>query len=153
MTGSLTLAGNAELLISNPNASTASFNLGWLNNAPRIRISGTGAGVDAEFTIQGPGDVVRFGVDANGNGRFTGELSTVGTLCRNKSNPATKAFMVNSAALSYVGNAASFKSMTDTSDAFTIMTASNSRIMSVNTSSGRMGIDTVQITIRGIQWT
>lgn len=141
MTGSLTLAGNAELLISNPNASTASFNLGWLNNAPRIRISGTGAGVDAEFTIQGPGDVVRFGVDANGNGRFTGELSTVGTLSvGNKSNPATKAFMVNSAALSYVGNAASFKSMTDTSDAFTIMTASNSRIMSVNTSSGRMGI-------------
>ena len=54
--------------------------MGWLNDIPRIRYGGTGAGALNGFQIVGTGDVVKFSVDNNGNGMFAGGLNLNGQL-------------------------------------------------------------------------
>ena len=45
----------------------ASFSLSYLNNVPRIRYGGTGAGSSAGFQIQGPSDLVKFSISDSGS--------------------------------------------------------------------------------------
>lgn len=49
---------NAGITVTNPNDSNANVVLDWLNNKPRIRYGGSGAGSSGPFEIQAPGDVV-----------------------------------------------------------------------------------------------
>lgn len=49
---------------TNPNASVS---LNWLNDIPRIRYGGTGAGSSYGLEIQGPGDISKFVIRNSGN--------------------------------------------------------------------------------------
>ena len=63
-----------QLTATNPNNAAASVALSWLNDAPRIRIGGSGAGASAAFTVQGTGDVVRMEVTTAGDVKATQNL-------------------------------------------------------------------------------
>lgn len=77
----------------NPNNIAAEFAIDWTNDAPRLRVGGSGTGAGATFSIQGVGDFVRMSVDSAGNGTFAGTSLTVGGNAvwhAGNFNPATK---------------------------------------------------------------
>lgn len=61
------MGGGNTVNLFNPNNEGASFFLGWLNDVPRLRIGGNGAGANGGFDIQRIGDQSLFRVDG-GNG-------------------------------------------------------------------------------------
>jgi hypothetical protein len=76
-----------SVMIYNPNASSASVSLSWLNNQARIRVGGTGSGANGGLEIQGVSDVRLLYVNNNGdmqvNSVSTGSLSTISGITAN----------------------------------------------------------------------
>ena len=65
----LDIAGTARALqfnLPNPDNPAASFHLSWLDNVPRLRYGGNGAGSHEGFSIQGTGDAVKLRLLDNG---------------------------------------------------------------------------------------
>ncbi len=81
----------------NPANQASSISLGWLNDIPRLRYGGTGAGATGGFQIQGAGDAVKFSVDDSGNATTTGRL-TVGT-----TNPTSNSNIFTTAGSGFIG--------------------------------------------------
>jgi hypothetical protein len=62
-----TSATGGRLVALNPDNQSAAVQLSWLNDVPRIRISGSGAGSANGFDIQGIGDSSKLRILDNGN--------------------------------------------------------------------------------------
>jgi hypothetical protein len=60
-------SGGGAFRAFNPSNQSASVTLGWLNDVPRLRIGGTGAGASNGFDIQGQGDSSLLRLLDNGN--------------------------------------------------------------------------------------
>lgn len=69
-----------SVAVFNPNNPSANATFGWLGDVPRVRIGGNGTGANAGFQIVGTSDLLKWGVDGNGNVTNIGELGFAKTL-------------------------------------------------------------------------
>jgi hypothetical protein len=68
-------ASTSGFISLNPNNASANIALGWLADAPRLRIGGSGTGAGADFTIQGVSDFVRMSLTAAGAATFAASVT------------------------------------------------------------------------------
>ena len=61
------IKANSGIFSANPNNPNATINFSWLNNTPRLRIGGTGEGLNTGFQIQTVGDRNLFTINNSGN--------------------------------------------------------------------------------------
>jgi hypothetical protein len=67
---------DAGVSVSNPNNLSATVNLDWFADWPRIRYGGSGAGSGSGFTIEGPGDADKLTITNSGNLQISGGTAT-----------------------------------------------------------------------------
>lgn len=95
----------------NPANTDANITLSWLNSNPRLRIGGSGTGVNGTFSIQGVGDDEKFRVDSNGRGWFKAHVEALEMTAKKMMSPHltgnTQVFNAVSGNLIYMGNSLS----------------------------------------------
>lgn len=89
ITETMSFTNSSTVKFVNPENSGANFFMGWMDtdsNVARIRIDGCDDYSDATFEIQGRGNLVRWGVDSNGNTSQNGNSIVNGSITENESS-------------------------------------------------------------------
>lgn len=77
------ITGTTQVQVSNPNNTAARLWMDWLNDNPRIRVGGSGAGAAGTLQFAWPSDLVHFSITNTGNAELRGQLTLLKLITKN----------------------------------------------------------------------
>lgn len=77
------ITATTQFQVSNPNNTAARVWMDWLNDNPRIRVGGSGAGAAGTLQFTWPSETVNFSITNAGNADLRGQLSVLKLITKN----------------------------------------------------------------------